>query len=191
MGEEDKRGMLNYITPEMIVKAAGLVKQGKVYALGEELHNDVPRIITPTRIGIQIIQERDGYDRTAGRLGSSTRSAVRVRPVSPSCIPIRARIWTPFPMSTGKIVYNNAPPRDRMARCMAMRRVSSLWSGVGSCSMSPSTRAQIPAQWVLDLSGRSSEYRQSAEGGDTEGRYSTGSDGLAEDVGRARPGRAG
>src|ERR671931_1373887 len=62
-GEEDKRGMLNYITPEMVVKAAGLVKQGKVYALGEELHNDVPRIITPTRIGIQIIQERDGYDR--------------------------------------------------------------------------------------------------------------------------------
>jgi kynurenine formamidase len=68
-GDEDKRGMLNYITPEMIVKAAGLVKQGKVYALGEELHNDVPRIITPTRIGIQIIQERDGYDRTAGKSG--------------------------------------------------------------------------------------------------------------------------
>src|SRR6266849_4594828 len=68
-GEEDKRGMLNVITPEMIIKAAGLVKQGKVYALGEELHNDVPRIITPTRIGIQIIQERDGYDRTAGKSG--------------------------------------------------------------------------------------------------------------------------
>lgn len=62
-GEEDKRGMLNYITPEMIVKAAGLVKQGKVYALGEEIHNDVPRIITPSRIGVQITQENDGYDR--------------------------------------------------------------------------------------------------------------------------------
>src|SRR4029450_4946734 len=68
-GEEDKRGMLNYITPEMVVKAAGLVKQGKVYALGEELHNDVIRIITPTRIGIQIIQENDGYDRTAAKSG--------------------------------------------------------------------------------------------------------------------------
>ena len=120
-GEEDKRGMLNYITPEMIVKAAGLVKQGKVYALGEELHNDVPRIITPTRIGIQIIQERDGYDRTAGRLGSSTRSAVRVRPVSPSCIPIRARIWTPFPMSTGKTV------------CTIMRRPATGWHGAWRC----------------------------------------------------------
>src|ERR671930_2205137 len=62
-GEEDKRGMLNYITPEMIVKAAGLVKRGKVYALGEEVHNDVPRIITPSRIGMQITQENDGYDR--------------------------------------------------------------------------------------------------------------------------------
>src|SRR5262249_23704039 len=68
-GEEDKRGMLNYITPKMVVKAVGLVKQGKVYALGEELHNDVPRIITPTRIGIQIMQERDGYDRPAGKSG--------------------------------------------------------------------------------------------------------------------------
>lgn len=64
-GEEDKRGMANFITPEMIVKAAGLVKQGKVYALGEELYNDVPRVITPARVGIQIIQENDGYDRVA------------------------------------------------------------------------------------------------------------------------------
>jgi kynurenine formamidase len=64
-GEEDKRGMLNFITPEMIVKAAGLVKQGKVYALGEELHSDVPRFITPARVGVQVIQENDGYDRVA------------------------------------------------------------------------------------------------------------------------------
>src|ERR1700732_2649536 len=35
-GEQDKRGMLNFLTPDLIVKAAGLVKQGKVYALGEE-----------------------------------------------------------------------------------------------------------------------------------------------------------
>jgi kynurenine formamidase len=62
-GEEDKRGMLNYITPEMIVKAAGLVKQGKVYALGEEIHSDVARVITPARFGPQVLQERDGYDR--------------------------------------------------------------------------------------------------------------------------------
>ncbi len=62
-GEEDKRGMLNFITPEMIVNAAKLVTRGKVYALGEEMHNDVPRLITPVRFGPQILQERDGYDR--------------------------------------------------------------------------------------------------------------------------------
>jgi kynurenine formamidase len=62
-GEEDQRGMLNFITPEMVVNAAKLVKQGKVYALGEEMYNDVPRLITPVRFGPQILQERDGYDR--------------------------------------------------------------------------------------------------------------------------------
>ena len=51
-GEDDKRGMLNYITPEMVVKAASLVKRGKVYALSEELTNDVPRVITPARVGV-------------------------------------------------------------------------------------------------------------------------------------------
>jgi hypothetical protein len=62
-GDEDKRGMLNFIAPEMIVNAAKLVTRGKVYALGEEMHNDVPRLITPVRFGPQILQERDGYDR--------------------------------------------------------------------------------------------------------------------------------
>jgi len=68
-GEDDKRGMLNYITPEMVAQAALLVKKGKVYALGEELTSDVPRVITPARIGIQIIQENDGYDRVAAKSG--------------------------------------------------------------------------------------------------------------------------
>jgi kynurenine formamidase len=62
-GEQDRRGMLNYLTPDLIVKAAGLVKQGKVYALGEEMHSDLPRAITPSRFGVQIITENDGYDR--------------------------------------------------------------------------------------------------------------------------------
>src|SRR5207248_5285756 len=54
-GEEDKRGMINAITPEMIVKAAGLIKQGKVYPLGEEMYNDLPRFITPVRFGVQVL----------------------------------------------------------------------------------------------------------------------------------------
>ena len=39
--------MINAITPEMIVKAAGLIKQGKVYPLGEEMHSDVARFHHP------------------------------------------------------------------------------------------------------------------------------------------------
>ena len=66
-GEDDKRGMLNYTTPDMVAKAAALVTQGKVYPLGEELTNDVPRVITPARIGIQSILENDGYDRVAAK----------------------------------------------------------------------------------------------------------------------------
>jgi len=69
-GEQDKRGMLNYITPEMIVKAASLVKTGKAYALGEELHGDVARVVRPARFGVQVIQELDGYDRVAATTGS-------------------------------------------------------------------------------------------------------------------------
>jgi kynurenine formamidase len=68
-GEEDKRGMLNYITPDMVLKAASLVKQGKGYALGEELNADVPRVITPARVGMQVILENDGYDRVAAKSG--------------------------------------------------------------------------------------------------------------------------
>jgi kynurenine formamidase len=69
-GEQDKRGMLNAITPEMIAKAAGLVKQGKVYPLGEELHGDVARVVRPARFGVQVINEADGYDRMAATSGS-------------------------------------------------------------------------------------------------------------------------
>src|SRR5437899_12252171 len=76
-GEQDKRGMLNYITPEMIVKAASLVKTGKAYALGEELHGDVARVVRPARFGVQVIQELDGYDRVAARTGAFDRKRYR------------------------------------------------------------------------------------------------------------------
>jgi kynurenine formamidase len=62
-GEQDRRGMANFLTPDLVMKAAGLVTKGKVYALGEEVHNDVPRAITPSRFGPQIVLENDGYDR--------------------------------------------------------------------------------------------------------------------------------
>src|SRR5213594_4196275 len=61
-GEQDKRGMLNYITPEMIVKAASLVKTGKAYALGDENHGDAAPGGPHHARDVQVIQELDGYD---------------------------------------------------------------------------------------------------------------------------------
>src|SRR5215468_12101076 len=109
-GEQDKRGMLNVITPETIVKAVGFVKQGKVYALGEELHNDVPRIITPTRIGIQIMQERDGYDRAtkAGEFdpkrGQGAASFTFMHNHTGSHLDTFSHVYRE------NSIYNNAPP---------------------------------------------------------------------------------
>ncbi|MEK7849185.1 MAG: cyclase family protein, partial [Chloroflexota bacterium] len=41
-GANDERGTLNWITPELILKAARLVKKGKVYSLSLEIHKDSP-----------------------------------------------------------------------------------------------------------------------------------------------------
>jgi len=41
-GPNDERGTLNWITPEVIAKAARLVKKGRVYNLALEIHKDTP-----------------------------------------------------------------------------------------------------------------------------------------------------
>ncbi len=41
-GPEDKAGAINRITPEMVLKATGLVKQGKVATLGKVYQQDAP-----------------------------------------------------------------------------------------------------------------------------------------------------
>src|SRR3989442_296964 len=68
-GEQDKRGMLNVITPEMIAQAARLGKTGKAYALGEEHHGDVARGVRRAGFVVQIVKELDCYDRAAAALG--------------------------------------------------------------------------------------------------------------------------
>ena len=42
-GPDDQRGMLNLITQESVLKAVGLVKQGKVYSLAVPLERDGPQ----------------------------------------------------------------------------------------------------------------------------------------------------
>lgn len=46
-GEDDQRGTLNYVTPEKVKQAAGLVKTGKIYPLAIPLKANAP--IWPTR----------------------------------------------------------------------------------------------------------------------------------------------
>src|SRR2546428_13545038 len=51
-GENDKRGMLNYITPDMIVKAAERQRGALRRARRPSPASPVPRVITPQRMGI-------------------------------------------------------------------------------------------------------------------------------------------
>jgi hypothetical protein len=48
-GEDDERGTLNYIRPEDIVRAAGLVKRGAVFSLAIPLDAKGPQIDQPRR----------------------------------------------------------------------------------------------------------------------------------------------
>jgi kynurenine formamidase len=48
-GPDDERGTLNYITPDVIVKAARLVRQGKTFSLAIPLDSTGPQINQPRR----------------------------------------------------------------------------------------------------------------------------------------------
>ncbi|HZR24626.1 MAG TPA: cyclase family protein [Vicinamibacterales bacterium] len=48
-GAEDERGTLNYISPEAIVKAAGLIKHGRVFSLAIPFNAKGPQINQPRR----------------------------------------------------------------------------------------------------------------------------------------------
>ena len=42
-GDDDELGTLNFITPEKVAEAAGLVKQGKVFSLGGDFGSGGPQ----------------------------------------------------------------------------------------------------------------------------------------------------
>ena len=70
----------------------------------------MPRIITPTRIGIQIIQERDGYDRTAKsgefdpKRGQGAASFTFMHNHTGSHLDTFSHVYRE------NSIYNNAPP---------------------------------------------------------------------------------
>lgn len=64
-GSDDERGALNYITPEVLCRAAQLVRRGKVYNLGMQVEADAPR--TPNRLPtIRTTRFRTSRDGRAG-----------------------------------------------------------------------------------------------------------------------------
>src|SRR5258708_7104446 len=54
-GPNDEIGAANYMTPELVVKAAGLVKTGKTYALGIPVDSKTPAY-PPRAFKITIVQ---------------------------------------------------------------------------------------------------------------------------------------
>ena len=191
-GEDDKRGMLNYITPEMVAQAASLVKRGKVYALGEELTNDVPRVITPARVGIQIIQEADGYDRVGAKSGEFDPKRQQ-----------GAASFTFMHNHTGthldtfghiyreNSLFNNMPPPKPSGTVQgdAASVVQMVGRGVLLDVAAYKGSDPLPVDYWISHRGPA-EHREGAERRDPQGRYPAGPHGMAEDVERTGQRRA-
>lgn len=69
-GESDERGTLNYLTPEVVKKAAGIVKKGKVYSLGIPWKDAAPQDLRGRPMHFMRV---DGGDYAAGsrRIGGT------------------------------------------------------------------------------------------------------------------------
>jgi kynurenine formamidase len=63
-GDDDVRGTANLITPELILRAAGLVKRGQVFSLGLPLAEDTPRF--PARPPAKHYITQSGSDAVVG-----------------------------------------------------------------------------------------------------------------------------
>jgi kynurenine formamidase len=68
-GSEDEIGTLNYITPESIAEACGLVTAGKVFALGIPLQREGPQSGTRARFNPIHTMFRDGGDQPRDAAG--------------------------------------------------------------------------------------------------------------------------
>lgn len=69
-GEDDERGAVNYITPETIVAAAKLIREGKTFSLAIPIDGDGPRI--PTRRAPHHFMTATGTDVQAGPTPNSS-----------------------------------------------------------------------------------------------------------------------
>lgn len=63
-GADDERGALNFIGPEQVRRAAGLVRSGQTVSLSQPLSPKTP--VPKHRAGVQHFMGRDGGDYAAG-----------------------------------------------------------------------------------------------------------------------------
>ncbi len=70
-GPDDQAGTLNYITPEKIVQAAGLVRKGKVFSLAIPFDGEGPQTGGLRRFNPLLFMLRDGRDTVAGEIMGS------------------------------------------------------------------------------------------------------------------------
>lgn len=67
-GAEDEVGSLNYLTPEVVVRAAGLVRQGKVFTLQVKMADPGGDPVWPGRVGAQRFNVIDKGHYLAGKV---------------------------------------------------------------------------------------------------------------------------
>jgi hypothetical protein len=191
-GEQDKRGMLNFITPEMIVKAAGLVKQGKVYPLGEEMHGDLPRFITPSRFGVQVVIDNDGYDRVTQPGQFDPKRSQGASSFTVMHNHVGTHLDTFAHIYRENSLFNNMPPPKPVGTVHGDAASVKFMVGRGVLLDVAKYKGQDPLPVeLLDHGRRSQEHGQGTERRDPEGRHPAHPHRLAQDVGSAGSRRAG
>ena len=65
-GYEDELGTINYITPEKVVQASRLVKQGKIFSLSIAFERDGPQGAQSRRLNTILLMQATGTDVAAG-----------------------------------------------------------------------------------------------------------------------------
>jgi kynurenine formamidase len=80
-GKDDERGTLNLITPDVVKKATGLVKTGKVYTLGLPIRHNAnggpsfPGRVPPTHVAMYVKGGPDGFGGGDDYLAINTHNA--------------------------------------------------------------------------------------------------------------------
>ena len=138
-GAEDQLGCLNYCTEEKRVEALSLVREGRVYDLGHELHEGVP--VFPGRYFRQTLVTTAHHANTEGGLGDNNVNWV-IEQIS-GTMQLGTHIDALSHLQIGDRGYNGW-------------KVTELADAAGVKRLGAETIPQIVTRgWLVDVSGRS------------------------------------